>query len=343
VFLTEANLLHYLLEKRFADLETIVHGAYAVRALTRRNRNFRVTCGARSYLVKQVRKWDADGQESLAREAAIYWLCKTDSRFAPLAALIPESYAWDPSHSILILEFLPEYTELYDLPDRFAPELARLAGGAMGSFHREMSGEEMGALVAGEAPSYLSLHEAEDDEMASHGLGRLELVRLVKKHPEFGTALDRLRDEWREDTLVHGDWKIENCLVSDDREQIRVIDWELAGYGDACWDVATMLQSYWSFWVRWPSSYTMEEIRPAVGWFLDAYAEARGCAASEVSSRAIRFMGARMLQTAFEALDGRDAMTADAVRLAQASLNILTRAEWAEEQLLGTRSKCFAS
>ena len=43
-----------------------------------------------------------------------------------------------------------------------------------------------------------------------------------------------------------------------------------------------------------------------------------------------------MLQTAFEHLQKLDNMTAEAVRLMQASLNILTRPEWATRQLLGT-------
>ena len=42
-----------------------------------------------------------------------------------------------------------------------------------------------------------------------------------------------------------------------------------------------------------------------------------------------------MLQTAFERLDKAEQMTPGAVRLMQASLNILTRPEWAAELLLG--------
>jgi hypothetical protein len=41
-----------------------------------------------------------------------------------------------------------------------------------------------------------------------------------------------------------------------------------------------------------------------------------------------------MLQTAFERLEKSERMTADAVRLLQAGLKILTRPRWATEQLL---------
>jgi hypothetical protein len=42
-----------------------------------------------------------------------------------------------------------------------------------------------------------------------------------------------------------------------------------------------------------------------------------------------------MLQSAWESLYKSDHIEGDAVRLAQASLHILTRPDWAREQLLG--------
>jgi hypothetical protein len=101
----------------------------------------------------------------------------------------------------------------------------------------------------------------------------------------------------------------------------------MAGWGDPLWDAATFVQSLWNRWARDPEECTLEEIRPGLGAFLDAY----GAPISQV----IAFAGARMLQSAWEALQPSAQMEGDAVRLAQASLNILTRLEWAREQLLG--------
>lgn len=343
MFLTEANVLYYLLEKRFASPDEAVRGTFLVRALRRRNLNLRVTCGEREYLVKQVRKWDSEGQASLEREAALYWRAKTDPCFGPLAEITPQCYAWDPANAVLILEYLPEHTELYDLADRFAPDLARLAGRAMGAFHRDMQAGEHASSFPVEIPWCLSLHEANQEELAEPNEGRRELLRVVTKHSGFGRALDRLREEWREEAVIHGDWKLDNCLIPPGRDRLRVVDWEFAGWSDPLWDVATMLQSYWNFWVRWPSRSPIEEIRPALRAFLQAYAQARGCETKDVAARAIRFGGARMLQTAYEALDKAERMTAEGAQLAQVSLNILERPEWAGEQLLGMASTCSAS
>src|SRR5580693_1276574 len=329
MFLTEANVFHYLLDKRFAGTEDVVSGHFTVRSLSRRNSIFRVTSGTREYLVKQIRKWDSDGRASLEREAEVYWKARTDPSLAPIAALAPQCHSWDPANFVLILEYLPGHAELYDLPDRFAPELALLAGQTMGAYHRAMQSNLHQDLFPASVPGQLSMHETKDEDLAGESNGRRELVRAVRKYPGFGPALDRLRSEWRAETVIQGDWKLDNCLVPKERTRLRIVDWEFAGWSDPVWDLATLLQSYWNFWVVSPEEYRIEEIQPALRAVLNGYAR------PGVTARAIRFAGARMLQTAFEHLDKAEHMTAGAVRLLQASLNILTHPEWAAEQLLG--------
>lgn len=333
MFLTEANVLHYLVEKQFADLEEAVAGGYSVRALTRRNLNFHVRCGAREYLVKQVKRWDMEARTSVEREAAFYSPAEAGKPPAPLA---PQCYAYDPPNSALILEFLSGHTELYHAPDRFAPAMGRLCGEVMGAFHREMASDGLASSFPGAHPWFLSFHEVTEEEMAGANAAKRELARVVKRYAGFARAMDRLRAEWRADTLTHGDWKLENCLIAPERDRLRVVDWEFVAWGDSVWDVSAMLQSYWNFWVRSPSEYPIESIQPALAAFLSAYAQARGVDAGECAARAIRFAGARMLQTAFEILDKVEEMTAEAVRVMQGSLNVLTRPDWAAEQLIGT-------
>jgi len=328
MFLTRANIFHYLLHKRFADPEDVVSGAFTVRGLSRRNHNFRVTSGTREYLVKQVRKWDAEGRASLEREASVYWQARTNPSLAPFAELAPQSYAWDPLNAVLILEYLPEHAELYDLSDRFAPGLARLAGEAMGTFHRAMRSVEHRSWFPEELPPVLCMHESKEEDLANESAGRRELVRAVRGNPEYGRALDRLREQWQAVTVIQGDWKLDNCLVSSGRDRIRMVDWEFATWGDPTWDLATLLQSYWNFWVCRPSQYRLEEIQPALRAVLHGYGQA------DITEPAVLWAGARMLQTAFEQLENAEQMTAEAVRLMQGSLNILTRPQWAAEQIL---------
>jgi tRNA A-37 threonylcarbamoyl transferase component Bud32 len=328
MFLTEANVLHYLVERQFGDPETAVTGEFAVRSLARRNRNFHVTWGIREYLVKQAKDWDSESRTSVEREAAVYRHQETSR-----SHLLPQCYSYDPLNSVLVIEFLSEHTELFRAPDRFAPELGRLCGETMGAFHREMQTGSMAAAFPGSSPWVLSLHEG--GYLADPSAGQRELVRVVQRYPEFARSLGQLAAEWRDDSLTHGDWKLENCLISTDRNHLRMVDWELAGWGDAIWDVSSLLQSYWSFWMRWPSLFPIETIQPALRAFLSAYALSRGWDPGDFAARAIRFAGARMLQAAFDDLEKAEEVTGHAVRLMQGSLHVFTRPDWAAEQLLG--------
>src|ERR1017187_1453160 len=345
MFLTEANVLHYLVERQFGHLETALTGRFVVRSLTRRNLNLHIAWGAREYLVKQAKDWDVGARTSVEREAAFYRLRETSE---PLALLLPRCYAYDPPNSVLVLEFLSGHTDLFDAPDRLAPELGRLCGEVMGTFHREMESGGMASAFPGSVPWYLSFHETEEEDLAESSAGQRELVRVVKRYAGFARGLERLRAEWRDDTLTHGDWKLDNCLVSPDRNRLRVVDWEFVSWGDSIWDVSALLQSYWNFWVRWPSEYPIEAIQPTLRAFLHAYAQSRGWEPGELAARAVRFAAARMLQAAFETLDKVEEMTAVAVRLMQGSLNVFTRPDWAAEQLIGTplrrmSAKCIGS
>ena len=83
-------------------------------------------------------------------------------------------------------EYLPEHAELYDLPDRFAPELARLPGQVMGTFHRAMQAEQHLSLFPAELPAQLSMHETKEEDLADESPSRREFVGAVKKYPELG-------------------------------------------------------------------------------------------------------------------------------------------------------------
>jgi Ser/Thr protein kinase RdoA (MazF antagonist) len=336
MFLTAANVLHYLVERNFADLESVVSGDFVVRSLSYRNHNFRVTSGAREYLVKQARKWTALGRGSVDREASFYWQVRTQPRFQALRSLVPESYGYDPTHSILILQFLPEQTTLHHAHDLFSPALARLVAREMATVHRDQRSEEISADLPGFPPWYLSIHEEDPAAQDEASEGQRELVRLVRKHAAFGRALDAVKAEWRAECLVHGDWKPMNCLISAARDRLSMVDWEFASWGDPRSDAGTMLQSYWNFWVRSPEQFPIAEIQPAMRAFLETYSAETGVALPDLLMPAIRFAAARMLQSAKESLTNFEGMNREGARLAQVSLNILTRPEQAAAQLLGT-------
>uniref|UniRef100_Q01SN1 Aminoglycoside phosphotransferase n=1 Tax=Solibacter usitatus (strain Ellin6076) TaxID=234267 RepID=Q01SN1_SOLUE len=327
MFLTEANVLDYLTGRGFAGPEFVVRGEWTVRNLSRRNRNFRVTRGGREFLVKQAGTWDLPGRASIEREADLCRRAATDPCFGALRPLVPDVYSYDPDHSILIFEFLPDEASLSDVPERLDARTARLAGELMADYHRQMQSAALAEHFPGSLPGYFSMHRWDSERLVTRSQGQRELVRLVKRHAAFAPALESAAAEWRPGALIHGDWKLENCLISNDGARMHVVDWELAGWGDARWDVATLLQSWWKRWVRDPAEYRLEAMRPELRALLNPSED-------EVAA-ILRFAAVRMLQSAWESLQDIPAIHGEAVRMAQVSLNILTNPEWAGEAVFG--------
>jgi aminoglycoside phosphotransferase (APT) family kinase protein len=327
MILTEASVLHYLVARGFARCDAVTGGAWAVRNRGSRNRNFQVATGVRDLLVKQARDWTSDGRDTIEREAAFARRVQTAPEFAALRPLMPAAYSYDPRDSVLIFDFLPGRETLADSKLLFSPAAARLAGETLAAFHRAMAAPALADSFPGELPGFLSMPHWDARRLSGRTEGQRELVHLVQRHTAFADALDALAATWHPSALVHGDCKLENLLISPDAASLRIIDWELAGWGDPLWDAATLLQSWWGRWVQDPAAQPIEEIRPALHAFLDAY--------PAPAPALFAWAGGRMLQTAWEALQSSREMVGEAVRLAQASLHILTRPDWARDQLLG--------
>src|SRR5260370_28779298 len=131
MFLPEANVIDFMTGRGFAGAGFVMRGEWGVRNLSRRNSNFRVTRGGHEFLVKQAGTWDLPGRASVEREADLCRRAATDTRFRALRPLVPDVYSYDPDHSILIFEFLPDEASLSDKPERLNAETARLAGETM--------------------------------------------------------------------------------------------------------------------------------------------------------------------------------------------------------------------
>lgn len=88
---------------------------------------------------------------------------------------------------------------------------------------------------------------------ASKTRERPELVavhdHLVTRIPDQGVA-----------GLVHGDYRLDNCLVADDSSIAAVLDWELCTLGDVLADVASLL----TYWARPTDGFTPIDAAPTM-------------------------------------------------------------------------------
>jgi aminoglycoside phosphotransferase (APT) family kinase protein len=85
-------------------------------------------------------------------------------------------------------------------------------------------------------------------------------------------------------TIVHGDYRLDNCIVGDDGAVTAVLDWELCTLGDPLADLGLLLV----YWSEPDDEITIAEAPTAVGGFgtrqdvIDRYAAASGRAVGNV-------------------------------------------------------------
>jgi tRNA A-37 threonylcarbamoyl transferase component Bud32 len=335
--LTPAGAVRYLLRRRYIPAESIVEGDLRVSEAAARNRGFRVTFGAaRGYWVKQIREWTEPGVASFRREARWYWLVRNDPRFARFQDIVPACLAYDPDSEILVMDLVPG-TQTLSCPRPhdpwFDPRAAALLGRTIARFQRDSLEPADAAGFSPAAPWVLSLAELGREPDPDRLGARRELLHILDAYPGFGPTLKALEEAWTPAALVHGDMKFQNCILGEDR--ITIIDWEMAGLGDPLWDAAGILQAYWEAWVR--GIAPLETLNAAAREFWTSYVDELAPAGdpAEVLVRAVRYAGARLIQTVWE--DRRYAAQLDdpTLKMLQLSLNIFADAPAVSRGLVG--------
>jgi hypothetical protein len=353
--LTPNEAITYLLRHRLIDPSCVVAGDLTVVHISRRNHSFKVTSQqGLSYLLKQG--LGPDGGIAVAHEAAIYELLWSEVGSRRFDRYLLRRYHYDSQEHILILELLPNAQDLsahYVRSGRFSTTLAAAIGEALGTLHR-LPGIDR--RFAQPPPWVLSASHPELEVLREISSADLRLIQLIQETGELRQFLDELRQGWRAEALIHYDIKWDNWVVAPAARarpgsRLKLIDWELAGVGDPCWDIGSVFSNYLSFWLlSIPATggappdrlmelarYPLEPMRPAIRACWQAYVRQMGldAAADRWLLRAVRYAAARLIQTAFERTQTAAHLTANIICLLQLSLNILQRPQAAIVQLLG--------
>jgi len=82
--------------------------------------------------------------------------------------------------------------------------------------------------------------------------GARQLVGVLRQNPRLARGLAAVRAAWSPACLIHGDIKWDNFVLpigSEDPAALKIIDWELADFGDPAWDLACVLAGYLLSWL----------------------------------------------------------------------------------------------
>ena len=184
--------------------------------------------------------------------------------------------------------------------------------------------------------------------------GAQDVVARLQTNRAMIDRLTRLRDDGRQDAFVHGDLRWDNCLAiarpgSKRRTHTLLVDWELAGRGEAALDIGTVLAEYLSAWVGSipivevatpgrllsQAKHPLKRMQPATDAFWSAYCEETST--PPTLRRVLELTAVHLVQTAVERAQVLWAPSAHVVTLLQLAENTLLEPERAAQVLLGLR------
>ena len=360
--LTQSDVAGYLRGQGLLDAAAVVAGDLAIFDVSRRNASFQVVSTiAPSYLLKQG--LDAEQVATVAYEAALYAWLHTAPAARRVRPYLPALHRYSAPEQVLVLELLPAVLTLgayHQRRGRFPLGMAAALGTAVGTLHQIVPaapGADAGSPIQPCRPPWvLSVQQPGLDFYCTLSRANLQLLGVLQQFSTFGHHLASLRAEWQAQTLVHYDLKGENLLVPPRGRgpgaPVKLVDWELAGWGDPCWDVGSVFSEYLRSWLHsipmageGPpdqflelAAYPLETIQPAIRRFWTAYTRQMRLTPAVAGAwlrRATRYSAARLVQTAFEESQTRTNLTKDSLCFLQVSFNILQRPDEAAFHLLG--------
>jgi aminoglycoside phosphotransferase (APT) family kinase protein len=356
--LAEADVVPYLIRRDLMTERSVVDCDVEIRNLSRRNRNFAVVRdrGA-SYFLKQAP--DPERRASIANEATIYECMRSQGKRSELNRYVPQYIGYDADEHVLVLELITGvrgFQSYHSGNRRSSTGFAASIGHALSLLHREggTAARQCGYEVTSARPWVFSIHRPRLADLLAMSEASINVVKIVQQYPQLCNAMDQLDDEWTVSALIHADLKWENCLVSvvPGHASLKIVDWELAGFGDPLWDVGSAFCAFLAFWLSFVpvstrmqmdecvrmAQYPLSGLQPAFQALWRSYSSGmRFDEDTEVRMLLLcaRYAAARLIQTCYEEMQASSQLSGNVVAALQLSLNIFEHTEDAVLHLWG--------
>ena len=365
--------IYYLLERGHLSRKSLVDGDAIAHEISSRHKNVAVTAGSEGgHFLKSIQFQMPMASATLQREAALYLTIRQDQELAFLSELMPKLHSFDPQRGMLVIEHIPHSENLGAFLRRTGnlseTILARL-GNALAICHSQTQQKLLDenrksrfrSFLPVQLPWALMMPLAQNNLIVNLSAANAQMLRILQQYPDFSSRLETLRGNWNASSLIHGDMKFDNCLLSFPQGQdsdpiIKLIDWEIADIGDPLWDVAGILQSCLLLWAassakdsqqngmpsfhetpRLDISYSLKDIQKPMRAFWNSYADNIQISPNSrppLIERALQYSAARIIQSVFEMNYVTGILSSHSAMLLQLSLNILVKPNAAVEQLL---------
>lgn len=357
--LTKRNIHSYLIDKNFLDPARIIAGDYLLTQSQSRNAIFRVSLGESSGLfVKQLISMDPQNCYLMQKDATAQYLIQHTDLYKKAQAYIPEYLGYDLENHVLISEYFPKAQNLLEhilekksLSTKYGEKLAALFSSYHHKIDDKVDTNRSLQFFTQQIPWIMNL----PDTFGQKGAQVHTIISTILNDTVLVNSLEQLRADWKIESLIHGDVKLTNFIITkeNDKENLKVIDWEIADLGDPLWDIAGLIQSYittWAFSVPNPANgfidsvdlntISCDSLKEVLSDFWQHYV--RLCKINKSNApvaflKTMKYVAARLLQSAFESNQFTPLMTPNAVRLIQLSQNIFKDPRELGYQLTGVR------
>jgi aminoglycoside phosphotransferase (APT) family kinase protein len=361
MLLTESNIVHYLLDCGLFDKASFLCGKFSCHPGNSRHKHYIVNKNFDNnrYFIKQALGSTTEKILSLEREGLFYTMAALDSIFLPLQKYLPISLHHDKRNAILVLEYLKDYTSIYDkflyqqsfdnnaVATAIADALYLLHSIPSNSVERLTDDN----YITISKPGILTLpkvklHKAKSDAENA-------VLQLIYDVPGFINLIADAAKLWQPTCIVHGDSKLNNFIKKTDEHKtsnsfLKLIDWELFNTGDPLWDVATVFQSALTAWVinedsvykinNGNKTFDYGNMQKFISTCFNIYATAHKWNEAETYTKLEKctsFTALRLLHNCFETTPHAQTLRPYSARLLQLSYNILINPSKAAQQVLG--------
>lgn len=337
-------------------MKNLVEGEVRVFDASRRNQNFRVMSrGGQSLFIKQGQ--GIHGVSSIAREATVYNLLAPEDGLHPPFPYAPHLVDYNPDEDILVLELIQDAVNLrekYHDMRELGLRSAATVGEALATLHRSTSLPTVLELLGTSEPGVLDVDRPGLALLSDFSGSSIDLIRMVQSSAEMIMHLDEMRNDWRNETLIHHDIRLDNIIASGDQRipSILIVDWETASAGDPAWDVGAAIADYLSLWIHsipvtgtqspekllHLADFPLSAVQPpiaALWWAYTRQSEMSAHTRIEFMPRVVRFCGLKLVQSAIEMVQSSAHWNLTAVTYLQVAANMMGRPQEAMQALLG--------
>jgi thiamine kinase-like enzyme len=357
------NVINYLLEKKLLDNESIVDGALEIFDVSRKNRNIKIANRLGSDLfLKQANPYDNNSIITIKRESLLYAILQTENEFTSMVDIAPKIVDYDEKNNIMLTEFVHGNSWIHYITReanmKLEKDIVASLGKTIATFHRtyenvSKTSRKLRFLPRTFTFENLLIHPG-PEVFINISQANLKLLKIIQRDPKIYHALEELFTDWSPITLIHGDIKFDNIIVTIEKNARKSIitDWEMASIGDPAWDVGSIFQEFIRSWLyALPitgieeaqellamSTESLQNMQYALRIFWNEYIKViqkNPKETNELLLRSSKFCAARLFQSAYEMLQSQSELNNTAIYMVQLGLNMLTNASDATTHLLG--------